>query len=194
MKAEDVQLTPRLIKHNLEYYTYGKKVNPVYYEDPSNVKITDKILNSLDTIFGLDQRNKKLFEQSILAKKISFLEIAQTFIKSENKSAIMVKLFVDDYIRKPGRPIFGVGLAKSNDIDYIVFIGHREYSFIELYFPIQNKIFDFNDIDLNYIHSTLEKKYDFILVQDYLENLTKPRPIADASSKKARDLFGGLMD
>ena len=194
MKAEDVQLTPRLIKHNLEFYTYGKKVNPVYYEDPSNVKITDKILNSLDTIFGLDQRNKKLFEQSILAKKISFLEIAQTFIKSENKSAIMVKLFVDDYIRKSGRPIFGVGLAKSNDIDYIVFIGHGEYSFIELYFPIQNKIFDFNDIDLNYIHSTLEKKYDFILVQDYLKNLTKPRPISDATSKKAREMFGGLMD
>ena len=194
MKAEDVQLTPRLIKPYLVHYTYGKKVNPVYYEDPSNVKITDRILNSLDTIFGLDQKNKKLFEESILAKKFHLLDIAQTFIKSENRSAIMVKLFADKYHSKNGRSIiFGVGLAKSKDIDYIVFIKQEEHGFFEEYFPIQNKIFDFNDIDLNYIHSTLEKKYDFLLVQDYLKKLVGPNPIMDKLDKEERDIFKGVF-
>ena len=29
---------------------------------------------------------------------------------------------------------------------------------------------------------------------NYIKDKIKPRPIANASSKKARDLFGGLMD
>lgn len=195
MRPEDVQVTPRLIKHNLEYYTHGQKVNPVYYEDPSNVKITDKLLNNLDTLFGLDQRDKKLFENSILKLKEAFLELGEGFIKTKDKNATMVKLFLDNFHSESGRPIFGVGLAESDHHRYIVFFGHGKFNFHQLYFPIKNKLFKFSDIDLKFIHSTLEKKHDYysLDIDSYFKELTKPMPVMDHLDKEERDIFKGVF-
>jgi hypothetical protein len=194
MNIEDVQVTPRLIKHNLEYYTHGQKVNPVYYEDPSNVKIADKILNNLDTLFGLDQRNKKLFEKSILKLKEAFLELGEGFIKTKDKNAKMVKLFLDNFHAESARPIFGVGLAESDTRKYIVFFGHGKFKFEQIYFPIKNKLFKFSDIDLKFIHSSLEKNRYFYSLDSYFKELTKPMPVMDMLDKKEREIFKGVFE
>ncbi len=58
-------------------------------------------------------------------------------------------------------------------------------------YPILNKILTINDIKID--------SKDFSNPFDaenrwYIEKLAKSRPVADASTKKARKLFGGLMD
>jgi len=194
MNPEDVQVTPRLIKHTLEFYTHGQKVNPVYYEDPSNVKITDKILNNLDTLFGLDQRDKKLFEKSILKRKEDFLELGEGFIKTKDKNAKMVKLLLDNFHAESARPIFGVGLAESDNRKYIVFFGHGNFKFEQMYFPIKNKLFKFSDIDLKFIHSSLEKNWDFYSLDSYFKELTKPMPLMDMLDDEEREIFKGVFE
>jgi len=69
--------------------------------------------------------------------------------------------------------------------------------------PILRKHFDLEDfkkIDLNKIETAISSGsiYDentgASSLQGYLLKFIEPRPIADASSKKAKEMFGGLMD
>ena len=92
----------------------------------------------------------------------------------------------------------GMGGKYSKDENFLVFMVdvHRRI------LPIENNIFDFNDIDIDFIHNSLEKEgyksinSDFFwhsAAMRYLEDLAKPMPIMDKLDREERDIFKGVF-
>ena len=62
-------------------------------------------------------------------------------------------------------------------------------------FPIKNSTFTLSKINFDEIFRILgDNKFITEALKKHLLKFIEPKPIADSSSKKARDLFGGLMD
>lgn len=80
---------------------------------------------------------------------------------------------------------------------FIVFPWEYDNKYKILKTEIKNKVFNLKALDFREIYKHM-KDSQYPLVQkelkEYLKYLTRTMPIYDASSKKARELFGGLMD
>jgi len=177
-----------------------------------DVKFTDRLTNLYKDLEGLphtkegDLWDDEYIEGYILDKKHEYLMDFQEFMvnrikvfypeiysKANQTSEIKIKNLNVDYISKAdSRYTIKVGVAEYNKIWFIGF----SVGMMMWVAPIQNIFFNFNDLNMEHIHNNIDINTS---IQDsaatkYIKNKIKPRPISDASSKKARDLFGGLMD
>ena len=167
-----------------------------------NLEITDRFIDwyksldveesSEDFIMHITRTMRQSYTYyQMIHKKSAFFGILDLFSIKGKK--IPVFLFVHPNI--DGNRLI-LGLA-SNEHFYIQdglppLVG-RTYFFKD----ILCKHFDINDfkkIDLKNLENIMDKKYSTSNINDYLMKFIEPRPIADASSKKAKEMFGGLMD
>ena len=155
----------------------------------------DGLSNFFDDQVSLDDyiyqiKNKILDDTSLWLAScgVELLKLVVDFFHSKRDGNYDIKLGLGQ----------GMGGKYSKDENFLVFMVdvHRRI------LPIQNKIFDFNDIDIDFIHNSLEKEgyksinSDFFwhsAAMRYLEDLTKPMPIMDKLDKEERDIFKGVF-
>ncbi len=180
--------------------TYGE------YEDYTNNDWTKDFLIRVES------------NMEALAQRSETLPRFMSNIKVEN---LLIDFFLEKksedtpILQKTIRIMLGEIINKSFGTKFLV-VFLNWYAFI---YEIKNKSFTFSDINEKIFQNAVEKDvsglsnvgdYDYgklgeIIkkmtsgkapenIDSYLEKLTKAKPITDSSNKKARELFGGLMD
>ena len=167
-----------------------------------NLEITDRFIDwykSLDVeesledfIIHISNNMGQSFScYQMTHKKDAYFGILDLFSIQGKK--ISVFLYVHPNIDRTGlRLVFA-----SNE--YLFYTQDKPPTAGKVYFydNILCKHFDINDlkkINLKNLENIINEKYPSKKINDYLMKFIEPKPISDASSKKAREMFGGLMD
>ncbi len=192
MKPEDVKLTEKAI----ERYDYiinpgqGKRIKVDWNSNPWNEWLLEQKKSNLERFIELmdnilenwtDYKVNVIFKSKV--KKVNELIIDEFG---------MVGIFETD--RKYDMGSYYYPIPNQNDSQKMLGIdmGYDTKTFLK-YYPIKNKIFSLEDINFNYFNKN-NILHNTTAIENYLIPLITLRPITDASNKKARELFGGLMD
>ncbi len=177
MKPEDVQFTDRMIQRYKSLNGRPKGKNKLWNDEDIDAYIKHKKEAYFINFHGdAIHRIKMLYPE---------LEVSTKTLNIENLMVDYHK-YGDSYYN-----IF-IGIAECHGIRFIVFeVGNMGWAS-----AIENKFFKFEDLNIDLIHNNIDWSTSIQNSKpiEYIKKLIKPRPVADASTKKARKLFGGLMD
>ena len=183
MNAQDVELTDKLINFDLPY---GRKFNSKNISDEGLI-----LINKKETL--------KDFSYGVQDYFLRIHNIQNPIITVDALKATIIPRAIN------GKNTWGFGRLELGEISQkgeipekkLVFRVGKDNTFLSV-FPIENNHFDIKNIDMEYIGKLQQSsgvgQFADLKVINYLNGLVKPKPISDNSSKKARDLFGGLMD
>ncbi len=184
MNAQDIKLTEDAIKElmwensetdqqNTEIIRQAKE--EIFIELKKDIEKTLKN-NKITVELKKYQTVTKKFD--ILDAKIS-CSLYKDLYRDEKDSEIILWIMLSI-----------INIPEDNKKYVVIIIPHQTSALI----PIENLSFNLNELNFNKIFA-LQKYYNITPdVIKYIKQFTSPRPISDSSGKKARELFGGLMD
>lgn len=183
MKVEDVQFTKELTKlyEDLKGLSRSRAPNDLW---------DDKLIE--EYIFDKKAEYLMEFEMSI-ANRIDYIHPEFGF-EGRKRGMVKVKDLIVDYIKEKNGNQYTIKIG-TVEVDNFIFVGFT-VGMMAWVGQVQNKFFKFDDLSMEHIHNNIDltSSIQDSAATNYIKDKIKPRPIADASSKKARDLFGGLMD
>ncbi len=158
-----------------------------------NLEITDRFIDwykSLDVEESLED-----FILHVMNKMFSGEFFYHLMAKKDSKHFGIIDLFSLEGNKIPtilhvSSNINNEGLVLRLDINGSCYV----------YEPILCKHFDMNDLkkinlkELENMMKVNDKRDGWWTIRNYLAKFIQPKPVADSSNKKARELFGGLMD
>lgn len=89
----------------------------------------------------------------------------------------------------------GLGTYTVYSVGFFMISSDKKTKYVgihNLFFPVENNVFKFSDLDIDYIHNHINE-FDKSTIKNYIKNLTKPMPILDKLDKEERDIFNGVF-
>lgn len=160
--------------------------------DAQNIELTDDAVKELS--YGLEgsETSEESIQDAIKEAKQQIFNDLKKDIQKKIKDFQFEKIKVSYSLRNNTFWVLAIVKILEDNVKFLIV---RIPFYTTELIKIENSSFTLNKISFDEIFRILgDNKFISIAIQKYLKKFTEPKPISDASSKKARDLFGGLMD
>jgi hypothetical protein len=89
----------------------------------------------------------------------------------------------------------GLGVTTVYSIGFFMISSDKKTKYVgihNLFFPVENSVFKFSDLDIDYINNHINEFYQST-IKNYIKKLTEPMPIIDKLDDEERNIFKGVF-